>query len=135
MNELFDGGREAFLTGQIDWTKDRIRAALCTHDTVKPDVKRHVWLSEISECVVSKSRPLAGKKGTSGVASAENASFIDVPSKRIQSMVIYREGESADSSRLIAYVDTVAGGTFPFTPNGDDVQISWDRGPNKIFRL
>jgi hypothetical protein len=34
---------------------------------------------------------------------------------------------------LIAYIDTATG--LPVTPGGGDIDITWDNGSNKIFKL
>lgn len=37
------------------------------------------------------------------------------------------------AQRLIAWIDT--GTNIPVVPNGGDVNITWDNGANKIFKL
>jgi hypothetical protein len=40
---------------------------------------------------------------------------------------------AASAQRLIAWIDT--GTNIPVVPNGGDVNITWDSGANKIFKL
>ena len=37
------------------------------------------------------------------------------------------------TSPLIAFIDTATG--LPITPNGGDIIVTWDNGPNKLFKL
>ena len=50
-----------------------------------------------------------------------------------EALVLWVDTGTPATSFLIAYFDTVTG--LPVTPNGGDIQIVWDSGANKIFKL
>jgi len=131
MNTLFDGAREAFLTGKIDWLGDTIRAGLCRGG--KPNTETAEHLADIS--TVALSEPLTGKTAKGGVAAAASILFRDLTADNVDCMVVFQDTRDPKTSRLIALIDTLAHGTFPVTGNGGDIQIMWDRGANRIFRL
>lgn len=131
MNALFDKAREAFLTGKIDWLGDTIRAALCRGE--KPDTKTAAHLADITTAAVSE--PLTGKTAAGGVAAAASILFRDCTADAVSYLVIYQDTKDAGTSRLIACIDTLGHGVFPISGNGGDVQIMWDRGVNRIFRI
>jgi len=130
-NAIFDKAREAFLTGKIDWLGDTIKAALCRG--TKPDVEADEHLSDIS--TVALSEPLTGKTAKDGVAAAASILFRDLTADNVDCLVIFQDTRDPKTSRLIACIDTLATGTFPVSGNGGDIQIMWDRGANRIFKL
>ncbi|MDR7399655.1 MAG: hypothetical protein QN144_10160 [Armatimonadota bacterium] len=132
-NALYDKGREAFLTGQINWTADTIKVVL-TSAGYTVNLATHQYLSDIpSGARVATSPALTGKAATNGVASAADVTLTAVSGAQVTGMVIYKDTGVETSSRLIAWIDTATG--LPFTPSGSDVTIRWDTGPNKIFKL
>jgi len=52
-------------------------------------------------------------------------------SKDIDALVIFWNSGAAATDTLIAYIDLAAA----ITPNGGDINITWDSGANKIFAL
>jgi len=48
-----------------------------------------------------------------------------------ESINIYDVSHANDA--LIAYIDTATG--LPFTPSGGDIEVVWDAGANRIFKL
>ena len=50
-----------------------------------------------------------------------------------KALILYQHTGTDATARLIAYIDTATG--LPVTPNGGDITIVWDDGPNKIFKL
>jgi hypothetical protein len=51
----------------------------------------------------------------------------------VEAIAIYQDTGNEATSRLIAYIDTATG--LPVTPNGGDINLNWDTGVNKIFKL
>jgi hypothetical protein len=50
-----------------------------------------------------------------------------------EALVIYKDTGMASTSPLIAYIDTATG--LPYTPSGGNIDVAWDNGSNKIFKL
>lgn len=134
MNKMFDFGREGFLDGQISWSANTIRAVLVDTTLYTANFATNQWLSDIPvEARVSTSAPLSAKTITAGVASAAAATFTGVTGQPCVVIVLYRDSGVPSTSRLIAYLDQAVG--LPVTPNGGDIEIDWDTGSNKIFKL
>lgn len=133
-NALFDKGRQRFLEGQFTWTTDTIKAVLVDTGTYTPNLSAHEYLSDISSGArISTSGAFTGKSATGGAADANDVTFTSVTGASIEAIVLYKDTGSDATSPLIAYIDTATG--LPITPNGGDIIVTWDNGPNKIFKL
>ena len=140
-NGLFNPGREGFLDGTIDWDTAVIKIALVRGYTFNG---AHKFVSDVtgnSGVLHVTSSALTSKTVTDGVADAADVAFTAVASNASNhSVLIFQSsavGGGADvaatAQRLIAWIDT--GTNFPIVPNGGDVNIAWDNGANKIFKL
>lgn len=133
-NQLYDAGREGFLTGQIDWSTNTIRAVLVDTTKYTVSISGHSWLADISaDARVATSAPFTLKTTAAGVAGAANSTFTGVSGPVCNALVIYRDTGTASTSRLIAYITSAVG--LPVMPDGGNITIAWDTGANKIFRL
>jgi len=135
-NALYDKGREAFLSGTINWEADNIKVALVRGYTV--NTATHEYLSDITGggggTIVATSGNLASKTPTAGVADAADFTWTAVGTGAACAyIIIYKDTGVAGTSRLIAYIDTATG--LPVTPNGGDITVTWDNASNKIFKL
>lgn len=140
-NSLFDGGREGFLAGEIDWDTAVIKIALVRAYTFSA---AHKFVSDVttaSGVLHVTSAALASKTVTAGVADAADVVFTAVASNASNHSVLVFQSSAvgggadvaATAQRLIAWIDT--GTNFPIVPNGGDVTVSWDNGANRIFKL
>ena len=133
-NALYDKGREAFLAGEIDWETDVIKAVLIDAADYTVNLAAHQFLSDIPLAArVATSAPLTGKTVANGVADAYDLIFPAVSGDSAEALVIYQDTGAAGTSRLIAYIDTATG--LPVIPNGGDINVAWDNGADKIFKL
>lgn len=133
-NALYDKGRESFLRGEISWSSDNIKAVLVDTASYTVDLINHQFLSDIpSGERVATSLDFTTKTTTSGVADADNITFVSASGDQSEALVIYQDTGVVGSSRLIAYIDTASG--LPVTPNGGDISVTWDDGVSKIFKL
>jgi len=133
-NALYDKAREGFLAGDIDWDTDVIKAVLIDAADYTVNLTAHQFLSDIPAAArVAVSSPLAGKTAVNGVADADNLSFPAVSGDPTEALVLYQDTGAEGTSRLIAYIDNATG--LPVTPNGGDINVAWDNGANKIFKL
>lgn len=132
-NILYDSAREKFLTANLNWLSETIKAILV--DTGAYTVSAaHSHLSDIpGGAIIGSAVTLSNKSATGGAADANDLTFSTVSGTTIEAVVLYVESGSAATSQLIAYIDSATG--LPISPNGGDIIVTWDNGPNKIFRV
>lgn len=138
---LFAAGREGFLAGEIDWDTAGIKVALVRSYTFN---SAHKFVSDATTAgavLAATSALLSSKTVTGGVADAADLTFSAVATgSACTSLLIFQStavtgGSDVASSaqRLIAYIDSASG--LPVTPNGGDINLAFDNGANKIFKL
>lgn len=146
-NGLYDPGREGFLAGEIDWDTAVIKAALVrlTAGGAPVFTATQKFLSELTatHTVAATSAALSAKTVAAGVADAADLTpaFAAVAANANNHvLVIYQASAvtggadvASTAQRLIAWLDT--GTNLPVVPNGGDINIAWDNGANKIFKL
>jgi|SRR3990170_3575734 len=131
-NALFDPGREGFLDGTIDWDTDDIRVML-VKNTYSWDATDK-FLSDLGAVENGRSAALGTKTVTDGVADAADTSLVASDAAACSALVIFQHTGSDATARVIAFIDTATG--LPFTPAASQtVNIAWDAGANKIFKL
>ena len=131
-NALFSLGREAFLAGNIDWDADDIRVMLTRSTYTFDDTDQ--FLSDLGAVDNGRSAALASKTVTQGVADAADTSITATAAVACNALIIFKHTGADATARLIAYIDTGTG--LPFTPAANGVMdIIWDNGSNKIFKL
>lgn len=132
-NALFDPGREGFLDGSIDWDTDDIRVMLVLSTYAYSAA--HKFISDLGAVDNGRSAALAGKTVTNGIADATDTSLTATAASASKALVVFKHTGADGTARLIAYIDTPSAG-LPFTPAaGQTVNIVWDDGANKIFKL
>lgn len=133
-NALYDKARERFLTGQLNWQTDTIKAVLVTSSAYTVNLTAHEYLSDVSQSArVATSPAFTNKTTANGAADADDVTFTSVSGSVINAIVLYKDTGVAGTSPLIAYIDTATG--LPITPNGGDIICTWDNGTNRIFKL
>ncbi|AMT70000.1 hypothetical protein [Mycobacteroides immunogenum] len=135
-NALYDKAREAFATGGINWNADTIKVVLVdtSGGAYTPNLATNQYLSDIAPAArVATSNALTGKTATAGVCNAANVNFSAVSGASVEALVIYKDTGNPATSNLIALIDTATG--LPVSPNGGDINIAWDTGANRIFKL
>jgi hypothetical protein len=133
-NALYDKGREGFLDGSIDWDTDTIKCVLVDAADYTVALTTHDNLDDIPAAArVGTPQTLGTKTVTDGVADAADVAFPTVSGDPCEALVIYKDTGTESTSRLIAYIDTATG--LPVTPNGGNINVAWDNGANRIFKL
>lgn len=146
-NGLYDPGREGFLAGEIDWDTAVIKALLVrlTAGGAAVFTASQKFVSDLTatHTIASTSAALSGKAVASGIADASDLApaFGTVAANANAHVIVLIQSSAvgggadvaATAQRLIAWIDT--GTNIPVTPNGGDVNITWDNGANKIFKL
>ena len=131
-NILFSKGREGILDDTISIPGD-VRAML-VKDTYAFD-DNDVYLSDLGAVDNGRTVALAGKTYTGGVFNATNTSLVATSAVACDAIILFQHTGNDSTARLIAYIDTPASG-LPCTPAaGQTVNINWDTGANKIFKL
>ena len=133
-NALFDKARQRFLEGQFNWNTDTIKAVLVDTGTYTVNLSAHEFLSDIGTGArISTSGAFTGKATAGGAADVNDVTFTSVTGASIEAIVLYKDTGTDSTSPLIAFIDTATG--LPITPNGGDIIVTWDNGPNKLFKL
>lgn len=141
-NSLYDKARNAFLKGEISWKDggDTFRAYLVdingtagSPDPYEVDLEEDEFLDDIPAACLLSYIALAPADPVAGVADAPDVTFLAVTGAQAEAIVIVKWVSEAADSPLVAYINSATG--LPVTPNGGDIQVVWDAGANKIFKL
>lgn len=133
-NALYGKGREGFLGSDIDWDADNIKVVAIDTALYTVSIDVDQFLSAIAVGArIATSVALTAKTKLLGVAAAANIVFPTVTGASIEAIALFQDTGVEATSRLIAYIDTATG--LPVTPNGGDINLNWDVGVNKIFKL
>lgn len=133
-NAMYDLGREGFLGGDIDWDANTIKVTLVDAADYTKDLAAHDFYNDVTAGGrVATSGALASKTKTNGVADAADITFSAVTGDVSEQLIIWADTTVESTSRLILNIDTATG--LPVTPNGGDINVTWDNGGNKIFKL
>ena len=132
-NALYDPGREGFLDGSIDWDTDDIRVMLVL--STYTFSAAHKFITDLGAVDNGRSAALGTKTVTNGVADAADTTLVATAASACEALVIFKHTGADATARLIAHIDTPTSG-LPFTPSvSQTVNIAWDNGANKIFKL
>lgn len=132
-NALYNKGREGFLDGSINWSSGDIRCCLVKSTYTFSATDQ--FMSAITAHDNGRSAALGSKTVTDGIADAADTSLTATAAAASNAYVIFQHTGSDATARLIAYIDTVTSG-LPFTPSASQtVNITFDNGANKIFKL
>jgi hypothetical protein len=131
-NVLYDSGREGILDTTIDMTGD-VRCVLVKSSYTFSAA--HNFMDDIGTDDNGRSAALSGKTYTAGVFDATDTSLTATAAVACEAIVLFQHTGVDATARLIAYIDTPTSG-LPFTPSASQtVNIVWDSGANRIFKL
>lgn len=136
MSFLYDAGRNAFARGDILWKASGgsvIKALLIDIGSYTVSQSGHSNLSDVTAGGrVGSAVALVLADPVAGVCDASDISFTGLSSPpTAEALVLYKDTGVEATSTLIAYIDT-----FTATPAGvDAVDVQWDNGSSKIFKL
>jgi hypothetical protein len=133
-NTRFTFANNQFLTGQLNWLTQTFRVVLINVNAYAVQPAVHQTLADVPAAAqIAISAPLTGATAVGGVARASDLTISSVTGPAIGAYIIFHDTGSASSSELICYIDTAIG--LPANPQGSNVVIHWDTGPNGIFTL
>lgn len=95
----------------------------------------HQYLTDIAAGArISTSGNMTGVSVADDVVDADDTTFSLVSGASAEAIVLFIDTGTEGTSRLVVYLDT--GYTnLPVTPGGGNIQVAWDNGANKIFKL
>lgn len=133
---MYDGAREDFAAGNLDWDAHTFKLVLLSADYVASSADN--YLSDIaSPARVAVSPALASKTNVAGVLDAADvtipwASFLSTTA--VTQFVVYRDTGVESTSRLLFHVDSYVG--LPYTPlTGVELRIELANDANKLARI
>lgn len=131
---IYPKAKQSFLSQSpsIDLDSGTIKVALVSTSDYTYSAA-HQYKSSVTSYGASTDQTLGSIAVTDGVFDAGDATFTSVAvdsGKAANAVVIYQDSGSAATSPLIAYIDG-----FSVTPNGGNINVVWDDGANKIFKL
>lgn len=135
---LYENALTEFALGNIKWKASggsTIKAILVDADKYTA-AATHKHLNEIpSTARVGSAVALAlVDAADGGVCDAADITFSDLESTpTVEAVVLYMEGASEATSPLIAFIDNGTGLPTPVGVNA--INVRWDNGVNKIFKL
>lgn len=134
MSFAFHKFSEYALTSQFSWQAGFVGAALM-RDTYPPDPSL-VFLADIPAS--QRPRPkvqVLGRALLDGAADCFDIVIPKVPDEGFDyiGVVLFIDTALEDTSQLLTFINAGAG--WPLTPNGGNVVIRPDPGPNKLFRI
>ena len=135
-NALYEHGRENFALGAIHWMSDDIKIAFIdeSDDAQGIDLAADEDLADrTSGAIVATSGNLGTKNANAGVCDAADVTVPTVTGDVFESIDIFKDSGVDSTSLLIGNIDTATG--LPFTPSGGDIEVQFDAGANKIFKL
>jgi hypothetical protein len=136
-NALYDWGREKFLAGDLDWDGHAIDCWLIDDAFYTKNLATDQNLDDVPDTSpsprIAQVSDLSSKTVTDGVADAADITFTSVSGAQSEELVINRDSGAEATSTLICNIDTATG--LPVTPSGSNIDVTWDSGANKIFKL
>jgi hypothetical protein len=145
-NWLYQKGRSSFARGDISWSAsggDTIRCMLVDSAGYTPDSANDEFFDDVPATARFGNSGSSGRTDmptltlldpSDGICDANDITFTSVPSgSALEYLVIFKDTGTDATSDLLACIDTATG--LPVTPNGGDINVAWDSGTNKIFKL
>ena len=134
-NALYNFARGLFLgnaSTDLDWINDNIKVTLV--ESTYTFSQSHDFFDDLGTNDNGNSANLGSKTSTDGIADAADTTITATAAVACNAIVIWKDTGTPSTSPLIAYIDTATG--LPFTPAASQViDVVWDNGANKIFKL
>lgn len=126
-------GESGATGGTLDVLTDDIRAKLIDDADYTANFATDVDLDDVADLaeVATLAAGLGTKTFSAGVFDAADDTFSSVSGDGVESVLVYEHNATPGDANLIVLLD--CGGTT--TPNGNDINVQWDSGADKIFSL
>lgn len=131
-NAIYPKAKQEALQGNLDLDGGTVKVAAVDTGvyTYSPS---HQYYSSISSAVQGNSAALASKTFTDGVFDADDTTITALTGSSVEALIVWIDTGNPATSQLVSYHDSGTG--LPLTPNGGNVNIVFDSGANKIFKL
>ncbi len=132
---LYDQARAAFANGDISWTRDTIRAVALDLGAYTPDFAAHQFLADVPVGArYGTPLTLSAKTCAAGVCDAADGTIDSITAApTLEGVLLYQDTGAAATSRLIGVCSAATG--LPTAAGVTQMNIAWDNGPNRIFKL
>lgn len=131
-NTLYDKAREGFAQGLFNWNVDDVQVVLLSAAYVFDAA--HIYRADLGGvAIIAGPVAIVNRTSVGGAVDGDNVTFTTVTGSQITAIAIYVNTGNPNTSPLLAYINVATG--LPITPNGGNIILTWDNGPNKIFRL
>ena len=134
MADVYKPYIQAAMTGgaNTDLLTENVAVVLVDLADYTADIDNHDFLADIpAGARVATSGNLTGKTFTSNTFDAADITISGVTGDQLEAAVVFINTGSDATARLVAFMDVGTG--FPFTPNGSDVDVTWNA--SGIFTL
>jgi hypothetical protein len=136
---LYDAGRNAFARGDLLWKAaggSSIKAILIDAGAYTVDQAVHDNLDDIpAGARIGSAVALTLLDPAAGVCDANDISFTGlVGAPTVEALALYKDTGVEATSTLIAYIDSATSG-LPTPAGATQVDVAWNNGANKIFKL
>lgn len=133
-NGMYTAFKQTLLGAGLNLDTADIRVILIDAADYTVNLSTDNFLDDIAGAArVATSGTLANTSITNGVFDADDFAFTSVTGDQSEALVLYNHTGTESTSNLILYIDTGTG--LPVTPNGNNINVAWDNGASKIFRL
>lgn len=131
-NALYPRWKQALLefTANNNLSAGTVKVALVTAGYTYSSA--HQFYTSVSASVVGTPQTIGSKTFTDGVFDGADVAFTSVTGSQVTQLVLYIDTGTAGTSPLVALIDTGVT-NLPVTPNGGDINISWNA--SGIFAL
>jgi hypothetical protein len=132
-NAIYPNYKEALLSGDsnIALNSGTIRVSLI--DTANNSFNANdTFYSDLDPADVIATATIANPTVVDGLFNGDDVTFSAVTGDQSEALLIWKDTGSANTSRLVAFLDTGVSG-LPVTPNGSDIDIEWN--VSGIFQL
>jgi len=130
-NAIYPKYKEAVLTSAANSSLTGTLKAALVDTGAYTYSAAHEFLSSLTG-VVGTAHTLVSKSYADGVFDAADVTYPAVTGNSVEAIVFYIDTGNANTSRLVAYLDTGFTG-LPVTPNGGDITVTWNA--SGIFAL
>lgn len=136
---MYDNAKERFIAqsnavgGATDLSSADVRVKLIDDGMYTANFATDIDLVDVPDVaeIATLAAGLGTKTTSAGVFDAADDTFTSVSGATIESTVVYEHDAIPGNAELYVLLDN-GGGT---TPNGNDINIVWDAGANRIFAL
>lgn len=134
-NLIYGKAKQSLLNGEINVSSQTLKI-LFVNSSYTFSQNTHQFVSDIpSSSIKARSTALANVQNILGVLDADDITITDYSGAAFKAVVLYAEGASDATSRLIAYIDTATGIPFAGINTELNITIVWSNDSSKIISL